>query len=44
MEGVKDTTLDAFANIASLIAATTIGKRVIVRLLQPLLQTRQKNG
>ncbi len=42
MEGVKDTTLDAFANIASLIAATTIGKRVIVPFIATPLADKTK--
>lgn len=42
MDKVKDTTFDAFANIASLLAATTIGKRVIVPFIATPLADKTK--
>lgn len=42
MDGIKDTTFDAFANLTSLIAATTIGKRVIVPFIATPLADKTK--
>ncbi len=42
MDGIKETTFDAFANITSLIAATTVGKRVIVPFIATPLADKTK--
>lgn len=42
MDSIKETTFDAFANLTSLIAATTIGKRVIVPFIATPLADKTK--
>ena len=42
MDNIKETTFDAFANLTSLIAATTIGKRVIVPFIATPLADKTK--